>query len=314
MKNTNKGWAYRKQLIYGLVLVVLAVVLIPQRNQVIEGVRSLTEASLNWLLLAGLCFMLTYLATAMAYKMLAKKPISLFKGFLVQIAGSFTNRVIPAGLGGLGLNADFLTKNKHSLVQAGTVVGVNSAVAILNHIALIIIAIFMGAVGVKQILDFKKIPIVGLWIIFFLLLTTIVFVYKSTKMRKKIKKISQNVINNLKAYKSSPHKIVFVYIIAGVITLLFVATLYCCAQAVKLEITFIQTFITYTVGVILGAAVLTPGGLGGVEAGMYGAFLIYNNKPSTVFATIIVYRLLTYWLPILPGLLSFILLRRNKQI
>jgi putative heme transporter len=55
-----------------------------------------------------------------------------------------------------------------------------------------------------------------------------------------------------------------------------------------------------------------PGGVGGVDAGMIGAFLLFNIPgvgESTVFAAVLTYRLIAFWLPLVPGVIAFFQLR-----
>ena len=66
--------------------------------------------------------------------------------------------------------------------------------------------------------------------------------------------------------------------------------------------------------VALGAAALTPGGLGGVEAGLVAGIVAFGYSTTLAFSAVIIYRLITFWLPILPGYLAFWLLRRYKVV
>jgi uncharacterized protein (TIRG00374 family) len=57
-----------------------------------------------------------------------------------------------------------------------------------------------------------------------------------------------------------------------------------------------------------------PGGVGGVDAGMIGAFALFNIAglgDSTIFAAVLTYRLVAFWLPLPPGIVAFIQLRRT---
>lgn len=305
---------FLRLLIYLAVIVVLAVVLIPQYDQLVSGIKLIPHADLWWLLAAVGFLLVTYIVTTFVYMLLAKKPIKFLYTFLVQIGAAFANRIIPAGLGGMGLNADYLIKNGHSGVEAGTVVAMNTIVAIFNHATLVIAGIIIGGLGLGDVLNSRKLPVWLFWLLLAAVIILVIASIASAKMRKKIKITLKEAVKNLKAYKGHPLKIFLAYIGAGIITLSFVAALYSCAQSIGLNITFVQTFVTYTIGVIIGAAALTPGGLGGVEAGMYAAFVAYGNSASKAFAAVIIYRLTTYWLPILPGFLCFVWLRKNKQV
>lgn len=54
-----------------------------------------------------------------------------------------------------------------------------------------------------------------------------------------------------------------------------------------------------------------PGGVGGVDAGMIGAFVLFGYPDNTVFAAVLIYRLIAFWLPLLPGIVAFVTLRRT---
>ena len=67
---------------------------------------------------------------------------------------------------------------------------------------------------------------------------------------------------------------------------------------------------SYFVGQLASALPL-PGGLGGVEGGMIGAFLAFGVAAELALVAVVVYRLLAYWLPSLPGILAYFQLRQT---
>jgi uncharacterized protein (TIRG00374 family) len=58
-----------------------------------------------------------------------------------------------------------------------------------------------------------------------------------------------------------------------------------------------------------------PGGVGGVDAGMIGAFALFDLGigGGTIFAAVLTYRLIAFWLPLIPGVIAFFQLRRTVQ-
>jgi putative heme transporter len=54
-----------------------------------------------------------------------------------------------------------------------------------------------------------------------------------------------------------------------------------------------------------------PGGVGGVEAGMIGAFVGFRVKASLAALAVLGYRTISYWLPTLPGAVAYLRLRRT---
>ena len=65
---------------------------------------------------------------------------------------------------------------------------------------------------------------------------------------------------------------------------------------------------------IIAAAAPTPGGLGAMEAALVAGLTGVGMEPGIAVAAVLSYRLLTYWLPILPGWLSFHYLERRDFI
>jgi uncharacterized protein (TIRG00374 family) len=62
----------------------------------------------------------------------------------------------------------------------------------------------------------------------------------------------------------------------------------------------------------LGNVVPLPGGLGGVEGAMIGAFVGFGVAPGLAVAAVLGYRAFEYWLPIIPGVLAYPRLRRTS--
>lgn len=56
-----------------------------------------------------------------------------------------------------------------------------------------------------------------------------------------------------------------------------------------------------------------PGGVGGVEGAMIGAFLGFHVDPGLAVAAVLGYRAFEYWGPIVPGVLSYGRLRRTVK-
>jgi uncharacterized protein (TIRG00374 family) len=66
----------------------------------------------------------------------------------------------------------------------------------------------------------------------------------------------------------------------------------------------------YFVG-MLGNLLPLPGGVGGVDGGMIGAFIAFGVDPATALVAVLAYRVYAFWLPIVPGAVAFLQLRRT---
>ncbi len=59
---------------------------------------------------------------------------------------------------------------------------------------------------------------------------------------------------------------------------------------------------------------LAPAGVGAVDAGMIGAFVLFGLPEEAVFPAVLVYRLVAFWLPIAPGIFAFFQLRSRVHV
>ena len=67
----------------------------------------------------------------------------------------------------------------------------------------------------------------------------------------------------------------------------------------------------FFVGMVANLFPLAPGGVGAVDAGMIGTFVLFGLPGSEVFAAVLTYRLVAFWLPIPPGIVAFFQLRKT---
>jgi uncharacterized protein (TIRG00374 family) len=69
----------------------------------------------------------------------------------------------------------------------------------------------------------------------------------------------------------------------------------------------------FFLGMVANLFPLAPGGVGAVDAGMIGAFVLFGLPSSAVFAAVLAYRVIAFWLPIPPGIIAFFQLRNTVQ-
>ena len=68
----------------------------------------------------------------------------------------------------------------------------------------------------------------------------------------------------------------------------------------------------YFVG-MLGNTLPLPGGIGGVDGGMIGAFIALDVSGGLAVVAVLVYRIFSFWLPTIPGAIAYLQLRRTVQ-
>jgi uncharacterized membrane protein YbhN (UPF0104 family) len=64
---------------------------------------------------------------------------------------------------------------------------------------------------------------------------------------------------------------------------------------------------------MLGNLLPMPGGVGGVEGGMVGAFSAFGVSFDLALVAVLVFRAFTFWLPLIPGVIAYFRLRRTVE-
>jgi putative heme transporter len=66
----------------------------------------------------------------------------------------------------------------------------------------------------------------------------------------------------------------------------------------------------YFVGTLANTLPL-PGGIGGVDGGMIGAFVVFGVDSGLALVSVLAYRAFSFWLPTIPGVIAYLQLRRT---
>ena len=89
-----------------------------------------------------------------------------------------------------------------------------------------------------------------------------------------------------------------------------IAVLWACFQAFGDAPPLAVIVMGYFVG-MLGNLLPLPGGIGGVDGGMIGAFAAFGVAAVARRAAVLAYRLFAFWLPTIPGAIAYFQLRRT---
>lgn len=300
----------RSRLLLLAVLVVALYVLVPQFGDFRSSWHLLRHPAPSETLAAVGFTALTYGAAAATYCFLAFHSLSYARTLVVQLAAMFINRLVPAGVGALGVNFAYLRQNKHTAAQAATMVGINNLLGFLGNSLLLGLALlFQGQQSFKTAgpMPLQATLIIAAVIVAALL---IAWVVAGQRFRKLIKDIRRQLLS----YRRRPRRLVAALLSSMVLTLGNALALYCCVQALGIELGFTPVLLTLTLGVGAGAATPTPGGLGGFEAGLVAGLVAYNVPAPTALAIALLYRFISYWLALVVGALAFVFCQRRHLL
>jgi undecaprenyl-diphosphatase len=281
--------------------------LLPQIADVSSSWHALLHVNWAWLpVIIGLSA-LTYVASAIALIGSVPGPVPFGPAVLTQGASSFINRVSPANVGGMALNARFLQKNGTPAPASIAAVGVNALAGAIMHVALIVV--FFALAG-HDLSKAFKLPSGSKILLALAVLIAVIGVILATRpgrrwTRKQLIPGARSAAGSLRQAAASPVKLSLLIGGSALITLAYIAGLDASVQAFGGGPGLVVLGAVYLAAAALAAAAPTPGGLGAIEAALVAGLTGVGMQPGPAVSAVLLYRLATYWLPVLPGWLCW---------
>jgi uncharacterized protein (TIRG00374 family) len=80
------------------------------------------------------------------------------------------------------------------------------------------------------------------------------------------------------------------------------------------QLSYATIAVVFLAGNALGSAAPTPGGVGAVEGALLGGLLLAGLPKEIAAPAVLLYRMMTLWLPVLPGWFAFSHLTRKGSL
>ena len=77
---------------------------------------------------------------------------------------------------------------------------------------------------------------------------------------------------------------------------------------------FTSVALVYLVGSVVSSVAPTPGGIGAVEATLVAGLTSAGMRSDNALGAVLLFRLATFWLPLLPGWFAFTVLQRSGNL
>lgn len=91
-----------------------------------------------------------------------------------------------------------------------------------------------------------------------------------------------------------------------------IMTLWACFHAFGVHPAHAVIVMAYFVGT-LANVLPVPGGIGSVDGGLIGAFVAFGVPVDSALVGVLTYRVFSFWLPTVPGVIAYLQLRRTVQ-
>jgi glycosyltransferase 2 family protein len=289
---------------------IAAYVLLSQLAQV-DVVELIRQADWRWAVLALVLSFLTFVGASLSLSGFVPEKLSHLRTFAAQLAAGFATLVSPPTVGAVAVNVRYLQKSGLHPALAAASVGVSQVFAFVVHIALL----FGTAIAAGQSASFHFTPpkaaVIGVIVIVVALALLLLLGPVRKIISDRVRPILVEVGPRLLTVAQRPWKIVEG--VGGILLLntAFALCMIACVEAFGAgSANFPAIALVYLAGSTLGQAAPTPGGLGAVEAAYVLGLTAAGIDPGIAISATLLFRLLTFWLPTVPGYWSFNWLQR----
>ncbi len=274
----------------------------------------LRHADWRWALVALGLSAATYVGASLSVSGFVSEKLGFFRTTLVQLASSFVTLVTPAAVGGVALNVRYLQRRKISAPAAVASIGVSQIVALVLH--LLLLAIFAAVTGAGD-----KNPIhPPTWSYF--VVGALVAVAAGVLalpagrrlVRARLSPTFGQVLPRLVEIAQRPTKLAEGIGGALLLSIAYIFCLATCVAASGGSVPIAKIGFVYLTGSALGSIIPTPGGLGAVEVALTGGLTAAGVPGGIALSAVLLFRVLTFWLPVPLGWAAFNYLERHHDL
>ncbi|MEV6651345.1 lysylphosphatidylglycerol synthase transmembrane domain-containing protein [Streptomyces sp. NPDC051219] len=282
----------------------------------IEFGTLIDRAEWGWVAAAVLFSALSYVAAAMSLLGFVPERVPFVRTVLAQVAGSFVKLVAPAAVGGVALNTRFLQRAGVRPGLAVASVGASQLFGLASHILLLLAFGYLTGTEKTPFLTPSRTVIAGLLTVAVLALVVTAIPFMRKFVATRVRSLFAGVVPRMLDVLQRPQKLLTG--IGGM--LLLTGTFVMCLDASirafggSQTISYASVAVVFLAGNALGSAAPTPGGVGAVETALIAGLIAVGLEKEIAVPAVLLFRLMTFWLPVLPGWLSFNHLTRKGAL
>ncbi|KAB1977391.1 lysylphosphatidylglycerol synthase domain-containing protein [Streptomyces triticiradicis] len=291
-----------------LLVLVCAAFLAHRHWPVIEaGAGRLAHADRGWLLVAAVATLATWACSALAQQGAVPEPLPAGRLVVVQFAAAAANHVLPSGLGAGAVNLRFLTRCGLPLARSATALAVKACAGTVVRACLIggLALACPGALRPPRLTA-------SAWTVAAWTAVAVAAAVAAALLAGPLRRVLRRVLLDVRAVHELPARAAALWGGSLAFAALHTTVVVTVAQAVGLPPSPARVALAYLAASSAAVLLPTPGGLGSLDAALALALTLAGAPGAAAASTVLGYRLLTVWLPLLPGLVALgVLIRRR---
>ncbi|MBA2947560.1 lysylphosphatidylglycerol synthase transmembrane domain-containing protein [Streptomyces himalayensis] len=298
-----------------LPLALVAVVAVQHWAVLAEGFRRLGGAEWPWLLAAAGATCLTWVAAAVTRQGALVERLPSLRLLATQFAAGAANHLLPSGLGASAVNLRFMAVCGVPLARSSAALALYLLAESIGRVGLLLMLLiaFPGALRLGTLLPEGAVGplIVAAGAAVCVAVAVLLLV---RRLRTAALRFLRTALGEARGVHTRPSRALALWGGSLAFPALQAAGLVAVGRALGLEIPVAHMAVAYLAATVAVALVPTPGGLGSVEAALVVALVAAGGPAAVATAVVLAFRIITLWLPLLPGALMLGALVRLKVI
>ncbi|MGW2049697.1 lysylphosphatidylglycerol synthase transmembrane domain-containing protein [Streptomyces sp. NPDC001858] len=304
-----------RQILCLVPLVLVAVVAVQHRSVLAEGFGHLRQAQWPWLLAAVGATCLTWVAAAVTRQGALVQRLPGGRLLAAQFAAGAANHLLPTGLGASAVNLRFMAVCGVPLARSSAALGLYLLAEGVARVGLltVLLLVFPDALRLGSLLpDAALGPLLGGLAAAVLLAAGVLTFVR--RVRSAVRAFLRTALSEARSVHGRPSRVLALWGGSLAFPVLQAAGLAAVGQALALPVPVAHMMVAYLAATVAVALIPTPGGIGSVEAALIVALVAAGGPVAVATAVVLAYRIITVWLPLVPGALTLGALVRLKVI
>ncbi|MFH8496305.1 YbhN family protein [Streptomyces coeruleorubidus] len=304
-----------RQILCLLPLLLVTVVAVQHRSVLAEGFAHLGSAEWPWLLAAMGATCLTWVAAACTRQGAVVERLPRRRLLATQFAAGAANHLLPTGLGASAVNLRFMTVCGLPLARSSAALALYLLAESIGRVALlgILLVAFPDALRLGTLVPQTAFGplLAGAGVVFVIAVAVPALV---RRVRSAVLSFLRTALGEARSVHTRPARALALWGGSFAFPALQATVLVLVGRAMGLDVPPAHMAVAYLAATVAVALVPTPGGIGSVEAALVVALVAAGGPAAVATAVVLAFRVITVWLPLLPGALTLAALVRLKVI
>ena len=299
---------------------VLAFFLLTLASNLSEIVDAMSGIDWVWVAPIVIVTLLGTVGGAMSLSGSVIRPIALGEATIVMFGQSFLNRFTPMNAGGMAMRIRYLQKGGTDGTVATAAIGLTSAASGVVQVVFFVFFVVVasadptGGLAVQSSgLDLSIVTVFAVAVVIAAIVLAV-----SPKLRNAVLGFARSTFTKVRTdfgeLARRPTKLSLLFggqALAKLSTIL--AFVWSC-RAFDVDLAFVELGALYMVANTVASAVPTPGGVGAIEAALVFMLTSAQVDDPTAWAVVVLFRLINYWFPTIPGYLALKVSERRQLV